>query len=436
MRLLQVERIVFFTLLFAIPLQTRVFLFTPAGFTSEWLSGHLYATDLLVAALFSLWGLRVFWHGGMARPHFDGVAWLAAAFAALGFLSVWWAADVPVAIYRSLKLAEYAGLFFYIVYARGVVSRRLMLMAFVAGGVAQAGLATAQFFLQRSVGLRFLGESVLTPITPGVAEVISDSTRFVRAYGTFSSPNVLAAYLGFAVLVLLWWYVSERRVSTWSTAGTAIALFILALGFIVAFSRTALAAYIGGMGAWFLLLVAVRGSWTPRVYKLLVMVLVVHAALALMFFPELHGRLFESGGLGQPAVVDRLLYNVVASDLIVEQPWGAGIGNFTRVFGMQYQSLPGYLYQPAHNIFLLVAVEMGVAALVVFAVFLARLAGSVARAAQRNRQLIPVAATALAGFVMIIIEGSFDHFFLTLQQGAFLLWVFLGLVYGESREGR
>jgi O-antigen ligase len=401
------ENIVFLAFIFLIPLQTRVFLFTPDRFESEWLSGFLYATDIIVAALFVLWALRVRRDGLSIRV--NTVVMLVLTFVAVSFLTVLWAQDVPVAVYRSIKLAEYVWVFFYAVQAIPRISLR-------------------------SVSLAFIGESFLAPITPGVAEIMSPTTRFIRAYGTFSSPNVLAAYLGFVILLLLWWYVQERAVSSGKRAGVVTALFVLVLAFVLTFSRTAFVAYGVALLGWFGVVLLLKGPWQRRVREVALIAVAVHVVIGLIFLPELYARFFESGGLAQNAIVDRLLYNVIAADLFVEQPWGVGAGNFTRVFGLLYQSLPGYLYQPVHNIFLLTAVELGVAGVVVFVFFIARLVGRVARAAHEHPGTRVIAVTMFAGVVMFIIEGTADHFFMTIQQGALLLWVFLAMVYDAGRR--
>ncbi len=56
--------------------------------------------------------------------------------------------------------------------------------------ISQILLGIIQLLLQRSIGLRWLGEQVLNVNIPGVSTIIINKVEFLRAYGTFLNPNI------------------------------------------------------------------------------------------------------------------------------------------------------------------------------------------------------------------------------------------------------
>ncbi|MEX2007969.1 MAG: O-antigen ligase family protein [Candidatus Spechtbacterales bacterium] len=427
------ERLVFYALLVALPLQTRVLLFEPERFASEWLSGYVYATDVLIALVLGAWAWR--WWAKRRSITIDPIALGGLALLGISTLSLLWAADVPVAAFRTIKLAEYLVFFMYVGRTLPNYSLRTVVAVFVGGALVQAGIGLAQFYRHASVGLGLLGESPLAVAMPGVAEVVVSTGRFLRAYGTFPSPNVLAAYLGIALLCSMLWYALARRRTPARLAVFTAAFSVLSFAFMATFSREAYLGYALAAFIWFsgLASLAAKGFCPRHLGLALFVFAAVNLLLLALWFPELHGRVFESGGLAQAAVQERLLYSEVARGLVYEQPWGVGAGNFTLVYGQLYAGLPGWMYQPAHNVFLLVAVELGVAAMALVLFIVARLGAAAAYGMRLSGERRLVALFLASAFGMLVVISLSDHFFWTLQQGALLFWLVLGMLYAYAR---
>jgi len=114
-----------------------------------------------------------------------------------------------------------------------------------AGVVVQGGLALAQYFTNHSLGLKWLGESVLEPAKSGIPVVLIDGSRQLRAHGTLPHANVLGGYLT-ASLALMWPLLFDKeknglgRSVWWLVAGVGL------IGLFLSLSRSAWVVFIGG----------------------------------------------------------------------------------------------------------------------------------------------------------------------------------------------
>ena len=112
-----------------------------------------------------------------------------------------------ISAYQTLKFLELAIFFVYVYFNLASFKRILIIVGLLAlSGLIQSLLAVSQYFLQHSVfGSKWLGEIVLSPELPGVAKIVVDGEKIMRAYGTFPHPNILAGFL--LVTIFLSWYL-------------------------------------------------------------------------------------------------------------------------------------------------------------------------------------------------------------------------------------
>lgn len=405
----RIEQFLTFIFVLTLPLQTRLFLFGPVwpeqvaerGVFYEWLSGFLYVSDLAVIALLLVWGIRIF--RKEAKIPFDRVTFLTALGIGAACATTLWALNTDVALYRNIKLLEGFALFLW---ARGTqVSTRLIATVFVAGGVFQALVAWVQFALQRSIGLSLLGESTLFAMDSGVAKLVVSSGRFIRAYGTLPSPNVLAFFLALSLLFALFLY-QRKYISSPLFAGSA---FLLSAGLAFTFSR--------GIVALTALAVAVAVALSFKEKQTRKAVVILSLCTLGAFLPvagEWYERSFVTVRTDS-AVSERVQLNETALYGIAQTPWGVGTGNFTAI----HPSLD----QPIHNMFLLAAVESGPAFAFVLAALLFYALYVQLKTKHPERMLwVPV-------LILIVGVGMIDHFLLTLQQGMLVFWMVVGFYY-------
>lgn len=401
-----------------LPIQTRLFLFG-ASTPSEWSSAFLYASDLLFIALLVVFGARVFQKQVSLQN--NSVVWVVGLFVIFSFISVLFAEHISVASFGALKALQ-GGILFVWAYSTDI-SRRCIVIPLVIGGVVNALVGFFQFSFQKSIGLTFLAESPLAPYTDQVAEIVVSSGRFIRAYGLVPSPNVLAFFLVVALLLLVALYYRKRIEFIGSFVFGA---FVLILTLVLSFSRGIMLAGAGVVLYYFSSLIwSVQGEYKKRAVEILVLVGVCAVVVGVIFSSLLYDRFFVNIGLDN-AVQERLELNSVAMQNIQSNPLGVGAKHFTLATDQEF---------PVHNVFLLVAAEIGVIGGVLFVLILLLVLYSFFQSLKQSgfseQKLLWFSVV-----VLIILTALIDHFLFTLQQGMLAFWLLIGVATGVFRDKR
>lgn len=408
--------LILYLLFFSLPFQIRW------GFVAgadEYQSAFLYLTDIAIGILFFFWiakekNIRLLSpYRFLLLPAGGFLLWLFLA----GVFS-----DNPLrGFYGALKIAEFLWLFFYVL-SLSLPTFRNALKALVGGGVFQSIIAVIQFFAQGSVGLSFLGENQLSPDLPGVAKIMVAGEQFIRAYGTFPHPNVLSVFFLFCLFALLFLSLHEKQ-SSLMRYGSFVAYPLLVLGFFLTFSRVALFFGTLALFSWALLF------WRERLMVYLTILIGSLLIFAILLFPYFQSRL--SVNFRDQAVSLRVFYTKTAFEAIREHPIvGVGLGQFSafqKPF-VEEGGLPEWANQPVHNMYILLTAEAGVPALFFFFWFLFNMA----QFSLTARHRIAVIRESLFLFAIFMI-ASFDHFFLTFQQGGLIFWLSLAFFVYVAR---
>jgi O-antigen ligase len=88
----------------------------------------------------------------------------------------------------------------------------------------------------------------------------------------------------------------------------------------------------------------------------------------------------------------------------------------------------GWERQPVHNLYLLIASEIGVIGALAFCIFLFALIARLIK----NKSI--EAGLALALLVGLLFFGLFDHFLWDIQAGKLMLWLVIALALSQSEE--
>ena len=263
-----------YLLIFLIPIQLgRHFFFsftTIAGIPSDYLTPTVYLTDCVILLLIFLDIKSVIASETKPPPKRDPAAAgqsrsvpphpAKAGFAMtliqnrilfifLGyclFSSIFIAVNKWSALYKFIKIIEFVWLFKIIIRAK--LKNEFAIISYSLAIIYSSILAIWQFLLQRSVGgWWFLGERSFYASTPGIALGSAYDFVFLRPYGTFAHPNILA---GFLALGLPLGFINLRKDSKAGKLTRAIYSTTLILGtitLILTFSRAAWAALILGL---------------------------------------------------------------------------------------------------------------------------------------------------------------------------------------------
>ena len=464
----KLEKILFYVFLFLIPFQIRA---TISWQGIEWSSVFLYFTDILLVGVFILAAVNNFHPSTLLRA--NKIYWLLALFFLVAAISLFGSINLENSVYRLIKLAEFIGLYVYIMYRRGFLGLNSIFRVILASGVFQAILAIVQFYKQSSLGLKFIEAGKYLPGEPGVATFVSGTEKIMRAYGSFPHPNVLSAFLLLAIFCFYaLWLKSEKsqvpnrqlpvtgyRLPVTSYLLPITSYFLLVFALFLTFSRGTIMIFVFVSFVFFV----ARFFQLRELYhtderlamgkKMMILVLffVVFSVFStIMVLPYFKTR-FTEISVNEEAIDLRFFYNKMAISMVRERPRsGIGIGNFadySREYpailraanklynegGLTDPEVPEWLYQPTHNIYLLIAAEISVFGALVFIVFL------LINLIRSIRPIKPKELSDLYGpmiflFIGFVILGLNDHYFWTLQSGGLVFWISLALIENSYME--
>lgn len=289
-------------------------------------------------------------------------------------------------------------------------------------------LAIGQFFNKGSLGFWLFGERHFEIFTPAIAKFDFYGLEFLRPYGTFSHPNVLAAFLliGLILLSLRGTYRSGtssgnldnkdshvvRQLADFLGMTSIVTIFLCSFALLLTVSRTAILA--AGIAS----LIMLKGRLKTFT---LVLILILSPILATRFlsltdFDNLTWQRREE-------LIESSVGMIVKSPLV-----GVGLNNFIPHSATQVISGPSRFLQPAHNIFLLQLAETGIIGF--FGLLLLLYFPIKSCFLKKSSDLI--FSRLFTIWMIIIFLGMFDHYFLTLPQGYRLLFLIWGLSLSKS----
>lgn len=260
----------------------------------------------------------------------------------------------------------------------------------------QAILAIFQVVLGKTIGFWILGERSFSLSTPNIARFNFFGQIFLRAYGTFPHPNVLAAFMVIVMPLL----TTLKR--------TNLNIFLGGIATLLSFSR-------GGVVVFFIELFFIFKKY-PLVF--FVFILGLLPFIAVRFISLIN---FDVISLIQREE----LINVSLVAFSTSFLNGVGLNNFIN-FVATSELISGNLrfLQPVHNIFLLTLAETG---LVGFLGFLSLVSFPVFYLFKKRKEVF--SKTLLFSWLTIFFLGLLDHYFLTLPQGQRLLFLVWGLSF-------
>jgi O-antigen ligase len=444
----KIEKILFYVFLFLIPLQLRM---TISWQGSEWDSVFLYLTDLLLVGVFILASRDAYKTHKSDKPH--KTYFFLALFFLIALISLFNSIDLGNSAYRLIKLLEFILLYIYIMYRKEFLGLNRILKILVFSGLFQSILAIWQFYKQSSLGLKFIEAGKYLPGEPGVATFVSGTEKVMRAYGSFPHPNVLAAFLLLAIFCFyyLWLFDAFKNRKTRILYIICYALCVFAL--FLTFSRGTILVFVFVSFAFFIMRffqlrifyhIEERLAMGKKMMILALLFVIFSTLSAILVLPYFKTRFVEIS-MTEEAIDLRFFYNRMSLEMIKEKPvFGTGIGNFVnyshnfpafhraanKIYnfgGLTGKEIPDWLYQPTHNIYLLIAAEIGIFGALIFVVFLL---------IKFIKNIMPIKPKDLSEIVgpMIFLFAGFlalglnDHYFWTLQSGGVMFWLLLGLI--------
>lgn len=348
-------------------------------------------------------------------------------------------------------------------------------------GIIQSVVGIIQFVSQKSIGLVWLKESIISSDISGVAKIILNGEKYVRSYGFFPHPNILGIFLLFSIFLtlllirnekeailenkfsttdyynvprgtfLLWWNNLMRRCRTVRGYYFRAAIFIQTIGLIFTFSKLAIFGLIFGtiyISLYFKdklredyeKLKKKKVKFFKYIEKLKFITFLLAFCILIVFIMKPDFNSYFKNSLNER--VDQI--NVSRGTFIENPILGVGIGGYVMNLEKNYQ-LESWKYQPVHNIFILVLNELGVVGLLIIVYFLVIIFekckifkfnnGNIinSKDADENDYIKNRLGFYLRTvFLIFIIIMFFDHYFWDIQQGQIVLWLVLGMLIGSN----
>lgn len=325
--------------------------------------------------------------------------------------------------------------FIYLV-GQAKISFRIAAFSFVGGAAVSAVLGIWQFITQQSfasswLGLAIhnsdvLGTSVIEAMAPdGILE------RWLRAYGSLDHPNIFGAYAAIALLLALWLWLSHS--TTKSKVERYILLTTITLltaGILVSFSRTAWIAGVGGIIILYLTHLRHIKKQKLEAGGILAVIAVVFFLLFSQYHYIFLSRFNPTERLEQISTGERQAGLSSSIDLWSEKPaQGFGLGMYTLALSKEDTFQPSWYYQPVHNIFLLVLVEVGIIGLILLVLVLKQLWYTLYQGTSLSQKSLGL-TIAFALFVI----AFFDHWLWSLHFGLLLTTALFTLLILHHHE--
>jgi len=440
-KLEKIIKLGFYLFIILLPWQTRLIWQDASlnGYTWEYGRMSLYGTEILLWGILLLYGFWLFKNRRLRKLNFSQfvsrlknpkvlIYWLVVLFLIIAGLSVTWSLNARLAYYHWIVLLEAGAMFSLILIFSFKIEK--IAVAWVISAAIQSVFAIGQFFSQYVFANKWLGLASHLPTVPGSIILQTDSERWLRAYGSLPHPNILAGFLVIGLLFLLYLAFAAKDRGQRIFVLASLVAIVPALFF--TFSRSAWIALIFSLFILSLWLLRHKHYlWRNTFFKIVLLLVIILSILGLNLREPLMARVMGEQYLEVASIELRFAFTKQAWELIQDQPiLGQGIGNYTLgVFEKINASWPGYYYQPVHNIYLLILVELGIFGAVIFGLILVLLFWNLIKpegATSTSHLQLEKIIVFLALFSILII-GLFDHYFWSLYFGLMVFWLILGL---------
>lgn len=414
---LKLSRFFIYAFIFVLPFQIDVIIFARPIFESgnfnPFTSFFIYLGDIFLLLALITWGIAIFRNEYKEKISYGNsvIGILLILFLVMGEVSVIFAEERLLSFLIVLRFFELILLYFIMV--NRVVKLNTVINIFIATVSLQAIFAIIQYLLQGSIGLPFLGEVNIGPDIYGIAKINLENTVFIRPYGTLPHANILSGFLLAGI------FFSFHKIRQKEHLGYPL-IFLNSAALVLTYSRSAFLALLIA----FFVYISIRESRIALKYILFVAAIFIF--FVVVFNLEglfLNRILFEDIS----SFNERILFFNISKAMLIAFPLGVGLGNYTLLMSdFTNMKLDPWLYQPVHNIYMLITNEIGIIGLVVFILLLISLGiglfYKMKKSQKSEKDLGAILITILVGFSVI---GLFDHYLVSLYHGQVLLFLLI-----------
>ncbi len=295
----------------------------------------------------------------------------------------------------------------YLMIINRFISEKKLILIILWSLVLQSVIGLGQFISQSSLGLTFLGESLIGPDVLNVAKIDVGSSVIVRPYGTFTHANIFGGLQSLGLL-LAGYLTITRRIHP--QCGKFF-ITMCAVGTLLSFSRSAWLATLLSI----LLLLAFR-KFKIRYANIRKSLLTLIGAVLALSMTGILNLILVRLSFADASIASRLAQIKSSFLMMLHHPFGVGMGNYTNAASsFNTEKLLPWEFEPVHNIFLLVGTELGIIAMILFIYALIRIILSLfkrLKGLEGKHRCYPIYFGIIL-FAHLIILANLDHYFYT-----------------------
>jgi len=409
----------FFLFLFSFLLSTQLgrhFFFPFSyifGIRVDYLAPTIYVTDILSILLLLVWLVQSINRLNSLKKTIQRRSFLFLLAIIFLVINYSFSLSKPLWIYHLFRSLQLVLLFFFFrQYGKKKNVYSTVVGGLFVGSLFELTLSLLQLSLRRSLQhiWYFFGERRFSILTPGIAKARLFGVEFLRPYGTFSHPNSLA---GFYLLLYTFVLTQKKITNMWFKI---CFLFFSSALIIISFSRAILVIFI---------LINLLYFFSQKIDCRPCTISKIVLSLFLLFL------VFNTTGDPQ-SLQKRIDFFGNSLHLIQQKPiTGVGIGSYLiaqQVFPERY---PIFFEQPVHNIFFLLMAELGLPLTLILFYSIYRLVPRSPKDEVGYSEPFIRKSYFFLPFLCVLLTGSVDHYWVTLQQNVLLLAVIFGILFSS-----
>lgn len=416
-----------------------IFIFFPIGFIIDqsdfwggrinmYTTAKLYLADIFVVislAFYSAFVMRNYKNIfiGLSNNFAKATIYI---FLLLSILSYFNSIDQTVTFYTILRFSQLTALYFIV--SNEIITRKQLIYVALTLISFEAALGIFQFIQQSSGILHFLGESIIGTETKNVAKLVVDGFTLVRSYGTFQHANIFGGIMALGIAFV--YYIQTNY--HFQKSHLVILYSLLCLALITSFSRSAWLAIL----IFFIIVFKFRVA-KVRYHKIKNIILTSIISLFTLKITGILTFILERLKFNDNSIIERKDQLIQFYSIIKNNPLGIGAGNYTNELGvMSEYSIKPWLFEPVHNVFMVIGGELGILAIILLAyviyIIYNVLFNNLKNLTGKDRcNKVYFVINALT---LIIILMTFDHYLYTNFQAVSFVTIIFALLFNIQRS--
>jgi len=413
---------------FLLPWQTRLIYqeFFIHGQPFEYGRLSLYVTELLLELIILLGLVFIFKKTDFITTKIKKYSLKRLFFLGLGLIlcaiNILLAVSPTLAFYKATQLI--LALCFFLLLLIAPTDFKKLSWAYIYSAIIQSILALQQFSSQKIDAYVWLGISAQDPSILGTPVVLTSAGRWLRSFGAFPHPNMLAGFLVLALIIIF--FLSLKSESSKDKNKLLLSFVVIFLALLTTLSRAAIL----GVTLIFitsLFFTAKKIEWQKKTTRWVILMFVISIFFTTSYPNLVFTRVTSNNNIEQKSNAERISQYQEWLTTFKENPlFGVGLGNYPLSLRNIKPGLESWDYQPIHNTFLLVIAEIGIIPLAyLIFVFIYY---------SRNRKLrFPLSVLPLLFLVFMFL---FDHYWWSFYTGLMLMSFVLAFTIILWREDK